>query len=294
MPELPEVEVVRRGLARWVTGAAIGRRRGAAPAAGAPARAGPADFADRLRRRRVLDVVRRGKFLWLPLDSGEALLAHLGMSGQLLLQPAGRARRAAPAGPVGLDAGGDAAGRELRFVDQRMFGGLSVVPLVPTPDGLPAGAAGSATSPRTPRGRRPAPCCRRRPHRPRPARPAFDAGGVRRAGCAGRRPGSSGRCSTRRWSPASATSTPTRRCGASRLHYARPTETLTRPRGARLLDARPRRDDRGARRRAARASTASTSTSTGRAGTSTGRWPSTARRAGRARGAGRRCAGTRS
>ena len=43
---------------------------------------------------------RRGKYLWLPLDSGDALLGHLGMSGQMLVQPAGAARRAAPAGAV--------------------------------------------------------------------------------------------------------------------------------------------------------------------------------------------------
>ena len=45
---------------------------------------------------------RRGKYLWLPLDNGDALLGHLGMSGQLLVQPAGAARRAPPAGPLRL------------------------------------------------------------------------------------------------------------------------------------------------------------------------------------------------
>jgi formamidopyrimidine-DNA glycosylase len=77
----------------------------------------------------VLGAARRGKYLWLPLDSGDAVLAHLGMSGQLLVQPAEapderhlRVRfslRPAPDERVPL---------ELRFVDQRMFGGLSVSP----------------------------------------------------------------------------------------------------------------------------------------------------------------------
>ena len=71
---------------------------------------------------------RRGKYLWLPLDSGDALLGHLGMSGQLLVQ----ARRARPpSGTCGSGSGsvvGTGRRRELRFVDQRMFGGLSVSP----------------------------------------------------------------------------------------------------------------------------------------------------------------------
>ncbi len=105
---------------------------------------GAADFAARLDGVTVTDAVRRGKFLWLPLESGEALLGHLGMSGQLLVQPSGaaderhlRVRLVLGDGPLPAD------GRELRFVDQRMFGGLAVVPLEPSPDGLPAGAGGA-------------------------------------------------------------------------------------------------------------------------------------------------------
>jgi formamidopyrimidine-DNA glycosylase len=105
---------------------------------------GADDFAARLDGARVVDVARRGKFLWLELcppgsadpSAPEALVAHLGMSGQLLLQPPG-----APAERhlrVRLAVGE----RELRFVDQRMFGGLALEPLVPTPDGLPAGTGG--------------------------------------------------------------------------------------------------------------------------------------------------------
>jgi formamidopyrimidine-DNA glycosylase len=62
--------------------------------------------------------------LWLPLDSGDALLAHLGMSGQLLVVPADRA----PERHLHVRVGFADGGPELRFVDQRTFGGLSVVP----------------------------------------------------------------------------------------------------------------------------------------------------------------------
>lgn len=86
---------------------------------------GPEDFAARLTGRTFTAARRRGKYLWLPLDTGDALLGHLGMSGQLLVQPPDalperhlriRFRLAASAGRPPLD---------LRFVDQRMFGGLS-------------------------------------------------------------------------------------------------------------------------------------------------------------------------
>ncbi|MGQ7295478.1 Fpg/Nei family DNA glycosylase [Quadrisphaera sp. KR29] len=147
MPELPEVEVVRRGLARWTTGARVDAVEVLHPRPVRRHTAGADDLVARLRGARVDDVVRRGKFLWFELDTGEALLAHLGMSGQLLLEP--------PEAPdekhlrVRLrlsdqDAGGALEGRELRFVDQRMFGGLAVVDLLPTPDGLPGGTGGLA------------------------------------------------------------------------------------------------------------------------------------------------------
>ena len=148
MPELPEVEVVRRGLARWMTGALLGPVQVLHPRPVRRHEPGPDDFAGRLAGTRVTDAVRRGKFLWLSLDDGHALLAHLGMSGQLVLQPPAAADERHLRVRIGLSGGApDAAGRELRFVDQRMFGGLSIVPLVPTPDGLPAGAGGIAVDP---------------------------------------------------------------------------------------------------------------------------------------------------
>lgn len=153
MPELPEVETVRRGLERWVTGRSVSAVEVAHPRAVRRHLAGPADFAARLTGRRIEAVRRRGKYLWLPLDSGDAVLAHLGMSGQLLLQPPDaadethlrvRVRFAVldAADPVDPD-----GGRELRFVDQRTFGGLSWAP-----DGaqLPAAIAHIARDPLDP------------------------------------------------------------------------------------------------------------------------------------------------
>src|SRR3954468_24327419 len=129
MPELPEVEVVRRGLARWVLGARLGGIEVLNPRVVRWHEAGPVDFAARLTGATVTDAVRRGKFLWLELDTGEALLAHLGMSGQLVLQPPDADPERHLRVRIELDADGgsgpEAHGRELRFVDQRMFGGLA-------------------------------------------------------------------------------------------------------------------------------------------------------------------------
>ncbi|ABL82782.1 MULTISPECIES: bifunctional DNA-formamidopyrimidine glycosylase/DNA-(apurinic or apyrimidinic site) lyase [unclassified Nocardioides] len=124
MPELPEVEVVRAGLERHVLGATIARVDVLHPRPVRRDLRGPAGFAAALTGRRIEAARRRGKYLWLPLDNGDALLGHLGMSGQLLVQP--------PDAPderhlrVRLALEGADEGRELRFVDQRMFGGLSV------------------------------------------------------------------------------------------------------------------------------------------------------------------------
>lgn len=145
MPELPEVEVVRAGLARWLAGARIGAVDVLHPRAVRRHGPGPADFVTRLVGATVLDAVRRGKFLWLPLDTGEALLAHLGMSGQLLLAGDGAADERQLRVRLVVDAPAGGRVSQLRFVDQRMFGGLAVVPVMPTPDGLPAGIAGAWT-----------------------------------------------------------------------------------------------------------------------------------------------------
>jgi formamidopyrimidine-DNA glycosylase len=163
MPELPEVEVVRRGLADHVLDRKIAEVTVAHPRAVRRHVEGAADFAARLIGRAISGARRRGKYLWLELDHGgwraggvgerseegeDAVLAHLGMSGQMLVADADRPDethlrvrvRFADAGP------------ELRFVDQRTFGGLSVHPLVPAAGGglLPAPVAHIARDPMDP------------------------------------------------------------------------------------------------------------------------------------------------
>jgi formamidopyrimidine-DNA glycosylase len=127
VPELPEVETVRRGLVAH----AVGCRISAVEISGTRTlrrHAGSVeDFVARLSGRTITAARRRGKFLWLPLDDGAALIAHLGMSGQFRVhglgdpaQPHVRARLVLePAGP-------HADRRELRFIDQRTFGGLAL------------------------------------------------------------------------------------------------------------------------------------------------------------------------
>lgn len=121
MPELPEVEVIRAGLERVVSGRRVREVEVHHPRAVRRHHAGPTDFIDRLTGGQLISVRRRGKYLWLPLDSGDAVLGHLGMSGQFLVRDAGVADEAHLRVRMRLD---DAT--ELRFVDQRTFGGLSI------------------------------------------------------------------------------------------------------------------------------------------------------------------------
>ncbi|HET9422584.1 MAG TPA: bifunctional DNA-formamidopyrimidine glycosylase/DNA-(apurinic or apyrimidinic site) lyase [Nocardioides sp.] len=122
MPELPEVEVVRVGLERHAVGRTITRVEVLHPRPVRRDPRGPEGFAAALAGRRIDGTRRRGKYLWLPLDNGDALLGHLGMSGQFLVQPPD-----APAERhLRIRLALDTPDVELRFVDQRMFGGLSV------------------------------------------------------------------------------------------------------------------------------------------------------------------------
>ncbi|MGE0819743.1 MAG: bifunctional DNA-formamidopyrimidine glycosylase/DNA-(apurinic or apyrimidinic site) lyase [Candidatus Nanopelagicales bacterium] len=128
MPELPEVEVVRRGLDRWVAGRTVASASVLHDRAARRHAAGGADLADRLVGRTIEAASRRGKYLWLPLDGREAaLVAHLGMSGQLLVQPPDSPDETHLRARIRFADGG----RELRFVDQRTFGGLALDDLVP-------------------------------------------------------------------------------------------------------------------------------------------------------------------
>ena len=145
MPELPEVEVVRAGLAPAVTGARVTAVDVLDPRALTRHQAASGDFESLVTGARIEAAVRRGKFLWLPLSAEHAIVGHLGMSGQLLLRT--------PDHP-----GDDRHARirihlehpdhgELRvdFVDQRTFGSLAVDGLMPTADGAVAGYSGGVT-----------------------------------------------------------------------------------------------------------------------------------------------------
>ncbi|MBJ7433158.1 MAG: bifunctional DNA-formamidopyrimidine glycosylase/DNA-(apurinic or apyrimidinic site) lyase [Microbacteriaceae bacterium] len=132
MPELPEVEVVRRGLLTHLVGArvadvtvfdarALKRHPGSA-----------AHFASTLTGTRIESAVRRGKFVWCPLDSGDALVIHLGMSGQIRIVDGEPIRHER----VRLVLDGKPS---VAFVDQRLFGSLALDSLVDGQEGFPAG-----------------------------------------------------------------------------------------------------------------------------------------------------------
>lgn len=126
MPELPEVEVVRRGLAPYVTDRRIAAVQVLEPRSVRRHEAGPADLVAGLTGRRVRSVSRRGKYLWVTLDDDRALVVHLGMSGQLLLPDPGSADERHLRVRIVLEG----ADRELHFVDQRMFGGMHIDSLI--------------------------------------------------------------------------------------------------------------------------------------------------------------------
>lgn len=136
MPELPEVETVRSGLARYVVGRTVREVEVRRDSTVRRHDGGPEGFAAELAGRELTAAVRRGKFLWLMLDDGRALMAHLGMSGQMLVQPSQAAEHRHLRARLILSGRDDVV---LDFVDQRTFGHLSVWPLVPTPDGAPGG-----------------------------------------------------------------------------------------------------------------------------------------------------------
>ncbi|MFD9503913.1 bifunctional DNA-formamidopyrimidine glycosylase/DNA-(apurinic or apyrimidinic site) lyase [Streptomyces sp. NPDC060035] len=209
MPELPEVEVVRRGLERWVTGRTVDEVEVLHPRAVRRHLAGGPDFAARLTGLRFGTAMRRGKYLWVPLEEvSSSLLGHLGMSGQLLVQPGEAPDEKHLRIRIRFD---DTLGTELRFVDQRTFGGLSLHEN--TPEGLPDVIAHIARD---------------------PLDPAFDDAAFHTA------------LRLRRTTVKRALLDQSLISGVgniyadealwrSRLHYERPTATLTRPKSAELL-----------------------------------------------------------
>ncbi|TDD31761.1 bifunctional DNA-formamidopyrimidine glycosylase/DNA-(apurinic or apyrimidinic site) lyase [Actinomadura sp. KC06] len=221
MPELPEVEVVRRGMDRFTTGRTIASAEVLHPRAVRRHDAGPADFAGRLAGRTVLPPRRRGKYLWLPLRAGgdgapeEALLAHLGMSGQLLVGEPDREREKHLRVRIVFADGG----LDLRFVDQRTFGHLMVTDLAPDKvDGsglVPEPIVHIAAD---------------------PLEDAFDAEAFFRA-LRRRRTGIKRALLDQSLISGVGNIYADEALWRARLHWARPTETMTRAEAARLLEA---------------------------------------------------------
>ena len=178
MPELPEVETVRAGLADHSLGRPVQAVRVVDARSLRRHLPGPAHFEAALTGRALRGAYRRGKYLWLTLSEAdgtladEALVVHLGMSGQLLVrdEPGGdvgiesgndsearaafdeqprHLRVALELGPVGATRGAastsrESTGQRLLFVDQRIFGGMFLSPLVPD---VPAAVATNKVAP---------------------------------------------------------------------------------------------------------------------------------------------------
>jgi formamidopyrimidine-DNA glycosylase len=207
VPELPEVETVRQGLERHVVGRAIDTVRVLHPRAVRRHAAGPADFELALAGRRLEGARRRGKYLWLAAGE-DALLAHLGMSGQLLVGEPDR-----PLSPhVRIWFTFRDQGPDLRFTDQRTFGHMLVAR-----DGarLPAPIAHIA---------------------PDPLEPAFDPAALARR-LRGRRTGVKRALLDQSLVSGIGNIYADEALWRARLHWARPTETLTGPEVSRLLAA---------------------------------------------------------
>ncbi len=196
---------MRRGLAQLVVGQTIERARVLHPRSVRRHVPGAADFENQVADQRIIGALRRGKYLWLALDSGDAVLGHLGMSGQLLVKP-----RAAAPEPHLRVAFQLSEGRDLRFVDQRTFGGLLF-------------SAGGAELPTE------------IAHIARdPLDPAFDAAAVV-ARVRGRRTGVKRALLDQTLVSGVGNIYADEALWAARLHFARPTETLRRAEVLRLL-----------------------------------------------------------
>jgi formamidopyrimidine-DNA glycosylase len=130
MPELPEVETVRAGLAEYLTGAQVTSVEVLDSRSLKRHQPGVQDFVSVMTGATLKHMSRRGKFLWIPLDrNGLAMVGHLGMSGQMLVRDAGSEPdkltrvilfATSPSGKK----------LEMRFVDQRIFGSLAIDELI--------------------------------------------------------------------------------------------------------------------------------------------------------------------
>lgn len=148
MPELPEVEVVRRGLSDHVKGARFNNVEVFNPRAIRNYEGSDAEVAAFLAGHEIHSVERRGKFMWFVLDDGAALVVHLGMSGQMLIKNTDeiQSRYELPLQPnhAGLDdknlrhlriRATLSDGQEIWFVDQRTFGYWQPSDIVETANG---------------------------------------------------------------------------------------------------------------------------------------------------------------
>jgi formamidopyrimidine-DNA glycosylase len=229
VPELPEVETVRRGLEQHAVGRQLTDVEIFGPRTVRRHAAGPKDFIAQLRGRTITAACRRGKYLWLclsapsalvagpqphspPVGDGLCLLAHLGMSGQFLAVSSGSPDQAHLRARF-VFADGDP---ELRFVDQRTFGGLALDELVEV-DGavVPSAVAHIARD---------------------PVDPAFDRTAFRRQ-LQRRRTGIKRALLDQSLISGVGNIYADEALWRARLHYDRPTDTLRRPDEERLLDA---------------------------------------------------------
>ena len=143
MPELPEVETVRRGLVSLVKGFKITAAHELHPRALKPESISPLKS---IQGAKIVDLSRRGKFLWFVLDRPQVLVAHLGMSGQFLIHQEGHPK--AKHVRAKFDLTKQLRKRELVFNDQRTFGWVSVEE---TEDGVPSSAQHIARDPFDPK-----------------------------------------------------------------------------------------------------------------------------------------------
>ncbi len=134
MPELPEVETVRRGLAPHLDGARLTRVVARRPDLRFPL---PEGFVQRLTGARVGALARRGKYILAPLDGGDTLIMHLGMTGRFTVKPGAAAQApkkepdaalAAPADPRHAHVVFETdAGAQLTYFDARRFGYMDLI-----------------------------------------------------------------------------------------------------------------------------------------------------------------------
>jgi formamidopyrimidine-DNA glycosylase len=131
MPELPEVETVRSGLEKYVVGRSISTVETFHPRTVKPGSIAPLKA---VIGAKVKAVKRRGKFLWIDFDRDFALVAHLGMSGQLLVQPSAAPNQIHMRARFSLSNRLGRGRDEIRFIDQRTFGWLAIEQLI---NGIP-------------------------------------------------------------------------------------------------------------------------------------------------------------